>query len=255
MGGVQGVINRDWSGGRKEMEGSGDGRVTSKAKGTGGGRCNMKSRLGLLPKDPSQPDPGQRETSPAPGRGQVWAGVEEVCGQSSGTLHAQGGRARSCVKSPGQRSSNVSGSLCSLWCPPKPSKPPGMGEEWDTSCLLFSRRGSLEHLFCSCPKALVDVRYRWCHDQVLGAVAESIATTISIYHHAPKKEIPFTKLEKDPQAGSQTATSFHHKAPNNWAFPSTLPARYGHLWVFKTSDHAGTYSALKKIRLRKPMRG
>lgn len=28
------------------MEGSGDGRVMSKAKGTGGGRCNRKSRLG-----------------------------------------------------------------------------------------------------------------------------------------------------------------------------------------------------------------
>lgn len=43
-------------------EGCGGGRVTSKAKGTGGGHGNRKSRLGLLPKDLSQPGPSQGET-------------------------------------------------------------------------------------------------------------------------------------------------------------------------------------------------
>ncbi len=43
------------------------------------------------------------------------------------------------------------------------------------SCLLCSGRGSLEHL-SSCPKALADGRYRWRHDQVLKAIAESLAS-------------------------------------------------------------------------------
>ncbi|XDV13785.1 hypothetical protein PO909_002121 [Leuciscus waleckii] len=50
------------------------------------------------------------------------------------------------------------------------------------------RRGSLEHLLSSCPKALGDGRYRWRHDQVLKAVAESIATAINTIkgHHNPR---------------------------------------------------------------------
>ncbi len=48
------------------------------------------------------------------------------------------------------------------------------GKSETPSCLLCSGRGSLEHLLSSCPKALADGRYRWCHDQVLKAIAESL---------------------------------------------------------------------------------
>lgn len=62
-------------------EGSGGGRVMS--KGTGGGRCNKKSRLGLLPKE-TQPGLGPRETPPTPGRGLSRCGGR-ACGQGSGS--------------------------------------------------------------------------------------------------------------------------------------------------------------------------
>ncbi len=53
------------------------------------------------------------------------------------------------------------------------------------SCSLCSGRGSLEHL-SSCPKSLGEGCYRWRHNQVLKAVAESIATAIKGHHHKPK---------------------------------------------------------------------
>lgn len=90
-------------------EGSGDGRVMSEATGTGGGRCSRKNGLGLLPKDPSQPDLGQREASPTIGKGQVGAGEREwrKCVWAEQCDSRWGS-----IKSPGQTSSNVSGSLC-----------------------------------------------------------------------------------------------------------------------------------------------
>ncbi|TWW77850.1 uncharacterized protein LOC130535078 [Takifugu flavidus] len=89
---------------------------------------------------------------------------------------------------------------------------------WEKSetptCSLCSGRGSLEHLLSSCPKSLADGRYRWRHDQVLKAVAESIALAISTskHHHAPKKAISFIKAGERPRAGPQITTGLLHTA-------------------------------------------
>ncbi len=80
------------------------------------------------------------------------------------------------------------------------------------SCPQCSGRGSLEHLHSSCPKALADGRYCWRHDQVLRAVADSIATAINTIkgHHKPKTIMFHRTGEKpniQPQAKSGLLTS------------------------------------------------
>lgn len=70
----------------------------------------------------------------------------------------------------------------------------------------------MEHLLSSCPKALGDGRYRWRHDQVLRAVAESLATAINTIkgHHKPKTIMFHRAGEKpniQPRAKSGLLTS------------------------------------------------
>uniref|UniRef100_A0A673L1F3 Junctional adhesion molecule 2b n=1 Tax=Sinocyclocheilus rhinocerous TaxID=307959 RepID=A0A673L1F3_9TELE len=76
---------------------------------------------------------------------------------------------------------------------------------------------SLEHLLSSCPKALADGRYRWRHDQVLKAIAESLASAISTskYHHAPKKAVHFIKAGEKHRVRPQLTTGLLHKA-SDW---------------------------------------
>ncbi|XP_057679566.1 uncharacterized protein LOC130908003 [Corythoichthys intestinalis] len=91
---------------------------------------------------------------------------------------------------------------------PSPANLHVWGKSETPSCSLCSGRGSLEHLLSSCPKSLADGRYRWRHDQVLKAVAESIATAISSskHHHAPKKAISFIKAGERPRARPKITT-------------------------------------------------
>ncbi|KAK0146517.1 hypothetical protein N1851_014151 [Merluccius polli] len=85
------------------------------------------------------------------------------------------------------------------------------------SCLLCSGRGSLEHLLSCCPKALADGRHHWRHDQVLKAIAESLASAISTskHHHAPKKVVPFIKAGEKPRVRPQLTTGLLHTA-SDW---------------------------------------
>ncbi|KAI2644199.1 Renalase [Labeo rohita] len=53
------------------------------------------------------------------------------------------------------------------------------------SCPLCPARGSLEHILSCCPKALGKGRYRWRHDQVLKAVADTICAGIQQIKHQP----------------------------------------------------------------------
>ncbi|XP_062272394.1 LOW QUALITY PROTEIN: uncharacterized protein LOC133978067 [Scomber scombrus] len=100
---------------------------------------------------------------------------------------------------------------------PSPANLHVWGKSETPSCLLCSGRGSLEHLLSSCPKALADGRYRWRHDQVLKAVAESVASAISTskHHQAPKRAIPFVKAGEKPNARPQTTTGLLHTA-SDW---------------------------------------
>ncbi|TWW80087.1 hypothetical protein D4764_10G0011170 [Takifugu flavidus] len=99
---------------------------------------------------------------------------------------------------------------------PSPANLHAWGKSETPTCSLCSGRGSLEHLLSSCPKSLADSRYRWRHDQVLKAVAESIALAISTtkHHHAPKKAISFIKAGERPRAGPQITTGLLHTAPD-----------------------------------------
>ncbi|TWW80121.1 hypothetical protein D4764_10G0011510 [Takifugu flavidus] len=99
---------------------------------------------------------------------------------------------------------------------PNPANLHAWGKSETPTCSLCSGRGSLEHLLSSCPKSLADSRYHWRHDQVLKAVAESIALAISTskHHHAPKKAISFIKAGERPRAGPQITTGLLHTAPD-----------------------------------------
>ncbi|XP_056097411.1 uncharacterized protein LOC130076370 [Rhinichthys klamathensis goyatoka] len=62
---------------------------------------------------------------------------------------------------------------------PSPSNLFSWGKVETPACPLCQRRGTLEHILSCCPKALGEGRYRWRHDQVLKAVADSICSGIS----------------------------------------------------------------------------
>ncbi|KAI2654633.1 hypothetical protein H4Q32_011403 [Labeo rohita] len=63
-------------------------------------------------------------------------------------------------------------------------------------------RGSLEHILSCCPKALGEGRYRWRHDQVLKAVADTICAGIQQIKHQPlaRPYIVFVRAGEKPQS-------------------------------------------------------
>lgn len=75
---------------------------------------------------------------------------------------------------------------------PSPANLRIWGKSEKRCCALCFGGGSLKHNLSSCPKALAEGRYCWPDDQVLKAVAETVASSIttSKYHH-PKKIITF----------------------------------------------------------------
>ncbi|XP_075313231.1 uncharacterized protein LOC142373743 [Odontesthes bonariensis] len=83
---------------------------------------------------------------------------------------------------------------------PSPSNLFLWGKVEAPSCTLCQGRGTLEHILSSCPKALGDGRYRWRHDQVLKAVAESIHCAIDHSKHLQplRLRIPFVKAGEKP---------------------------------------------------------
>ena len=99
---------------------------------------------------------------------------------------------------------------------PSPANLHVWGKTETPSCPRCSGRGSLEHLLSSCPKALGDGRYRWRHDQVLRAVADSIATAINTSkgHHKPKT-IAFHRAGEKPNIQAR-AKSGLLTAANDW---------------------------------------
>lgn len=48
-------------------------------------------------------------------------------------------------------------------------------------------RGSLQHILNCCPEALGEGRYRWRHDQVLKAVADTVRIRIQQSRHQPRQ--------------------------------------------------------------------
>ncbi|KAI4881119.1 hypothetical protein NFI96_020517, partial [Prochilodus magdalenae] len=74
------------------------------------------------------------------------------------------------------------------------------------ACQLCQKRGTLEHILSCCSKALGDGRYRWRHEQVLQAVADSICTGIinSKRQHLSKCTIAFIRAGEKPQPPRKT---------------------------------------------------
>ncbi|XP_074527636.1 uncharacterized protein LOC141791255 [Halichoeres trimaculatus] len=91
---------------------------------------------------------------------------------------------------------------------PSPSNLFCWGKVETPACPLCQGRGSLEHILSSCPRALGDGRYRWRHDQVLKAVAESINAAIdqSRRLQPPTRAIPFVKAGEQPPLSRKTPT-------------------------------------------------
>ena len=70
------------------------------------------------------------------------------------------------------------------------------GKAETPNCPLCNRKGSLQHLLSSCPKALGEGRYRWRHDQVLREIAKIVSMAIDASKHTSNgnwKRIDFVK--------------------------------------------------------------
>lgn len=83
----------------------------------------------------------------------------------------------------------------------------GMGDS--PACFLCPGKGSLEHILSSCPKALGEGRYRWRHDQVLKAVAETVCKAVANHNSKKqqlgKRNIAFIRAGEQPQSQSKPA--------------------------------------------------
>lgn len=148
------------------MEKSGGGNALE-TKGTGGHRGDGYTRSGLVPKEPGL----LRKVQCNRTMKKVQAGVEVENVSRAVELkeHGQDGRGPSSPGSPGHIS-------CPTWL-------------WTSF-----------HLLCSCPKALTDSHYLLHYNQVLKAVAESLASAISTskHHHALKKTVSFVNAGEKP---------------------------------------------------------
>ena len=63
------------------------------------------------------------------------------------------------------------------------------GKRETPSCQLCARKGSLQHILSSCPKALGDGRYRWGHDQALKVIANEVTKAMRASNHQPGKKL------------------------------------------------------------------
>lgn len=117
----------------------------------------------------------------------------------------------------------------------------------------------MKHLLSSCPEALGDGRYCWHHDQVLKAVAESIAIAInaSKSHHRTKT-IMFHRAGEKPNVPPQTKAGLLTSL-NDWQlevdlgmqlkFPqdctNQATTRHDHYLRFhQATDNSGAYRAM-----------
>lgn len=176
----------------------------------------------------------------------------------------QGGRARCTARSPGQTSSSRHPSglvLCvgSLRCPAKPSTSPCLWKsETPTFQPLCSRRGSLEHLLNSHSKTLADVHHQWGHDQVLKAVAESIASASANAIMFWRRQCPSSKLERklqgSPHRPWMAAAGWSRKTAEvpPAKHKNTPPETHDHhLRGFKTPDHSDWEGWIEEANDRK----
>lgn len=132
-----------------------------------------------------------------------------------------------------------------------------LGKSETPYCLLCSARGSLELPLSSLPKAVVTIAVAMSRysKMLLSLSHEHHQTSLS----SKEDKIPLSRLEKDPRQVHRQRQASSTKLP--WQLHVDLgkqvpPARSNnislvrrdhHLWVFKTPDHAGIHSALRRV--------
>ena len=72
---------------------------------------------------------------------------------------------------------------------PSPTNLHIWGKRETPNCQLCARKGSLQHILSSCPKALVDGRYRWRHNQALKVIANEVTKAMRASNHQPGKKL------------------------------------------------------------------
>lgn len=94
-------------------------------------------------------------------------------GQGGSMLNSEGSHGQSCGEP------NLSASSFSVYdVLPSPANLHCWGFADPPACQLWQKRGTLEHILSCCLKAFGDGQYRWRHDQVVRALADTIGTAI-----------------------------------------------------------------------------
>ena len=101
---------------------------------------------------------------------------------------------------------------------PSPTNLHIWGKRETPNCQLCARKGSLQHILSSCPKALGDGWYRWRHDQALKVIANEVTKAMRASNHQPGKklkQINFVKAGEKIQRKRREKTNLLSSA-DNW---------------------------------------
>ena len=101
---------------------------------------------------------------------------------------------------------------------PSPTNLHIWGKRETPNCQLCARKGSLQDILSSCPKALVDGRYRWRHDQALKVIANEGTKAMGASNHQPGKklkQINFVKAREKIQRERREKTNLLSSA-DDW---------------------------------------
>ena len=93
---------------------------------------------------------------------------------------------------------------------PSPTNLHIWGKRETPNCQLCARKGSLQNILSSCPKALGDGRYRWRHDQALKVIANELTKAMRASNHQPGKklkQINFVKAREKIQRKRREKTN------------------------------------------------
>ena len=101
---------------------------------------------------------------------------------------------------------------------PSPTNLHIWGKREPPNCQICARKGSLQHILSSCPKALGDGRHRWRHDQTLKVIANEVTKAMRASNHQPGKklkQINFVKTGEKLQRKRREKTNLLSSA-DNW---------------------------------------
>ncbi|XP_038154112.1 uncharacterized protein LOC119791846 [Cyprinodon tularosa] len=107
---------------------------------------------------------------------------------------------------------------------PSPSNLFCWGKVESPACALCQKRGTLEHILSCCPRSLSEGRYRWRHDQVLKAIANSICSGIAHCKRLrpAKKAISFIRAGEGPPAVARVSSSGLLAMAQDWELMADL---------------------------------